>query len=170
MSLKSIAERAAHALGAADIIRNRNRAKVRILMYHRFYGDMAGLKAQCDHLSRHYHPISLTELAAAVRENRPLPPNSLAITVDDGYSDFERAFPVFQQFGLKVTLYVVSGFAAGELWLWPDHLLYLLENTPLHKTEIQVLGGTAHLDLKSPKAAFDSFCQTMIDIDRKSVV
>jgi peptidoglycan/xylan/chitin deacetylase (PgdA/CDA1 family) len=162
MSLKSIAEKTAHALGAVDLVRRRNRSSVRILMYHRFQGDLSGLAAQCEHLSRHYNSISLTELAEAARENRPLPPNSLAITVDDGYRDFDRAFPIFHEFGLKVTLYVVSGFAAGELWLWPDQVLYLFENTPLRQAEIPVPGGTARLDFSTPSAAFDSFSQAMI--------
>ena len=162
MSLKSIAEKAAHVLGAADLIRHRNRSCVRILMCHRFEGDLTGLTAQCEHLSRNYHSISLSELARAARENRPLPPNSLAITVDDGYRDFGRAFPIFQKFGLKVTLYVVSGFAAGDLWLWPDQVLYLFENTPLRQAEIPVSGGSARLDFGNASAAFDSFSQMMI--------
>jgi peptidoglycan/xylan/chitin deacetylase (PgdA/CDA1 family) len=162
MSLKSIAEKAARAFGAIDLIRHRNRSRVRILMYHRFHADLAGLTAQCQHLSRHYHSISLTELADAARENRPLPDNSLAITIDDGYRDFDRAFPVFREFGLKTTLYVVSGFASGELWLWPDQLLYLLENAKRPKAEIPVPGGITHLDLANPASAFDSFSQALI--------
>lgn len=162
MSVKSIAEKAAHTLGAVDFVRYRNRSSVRILMYHRFPQDMDGLIAQCEHLSGHYHPITLTELAQAARERRSLPPNSLAITVDDGYRDFGSAFPVFQQFGLKVTLYVVSGFAGGELWLWPDQLLYLFENTRQRQAEIPVPGGVTRLDLTNPSAAFDSFSQSLI--------
>jgi peptidoglycan/xylan/chitin deacetylase (PgdA/CDA1 family) len=162
MRLKSVVEKAVHALGAVDLVRHRNRSNVRILMYHRFQGDLAGLKAQCEHLSRHYHSISLTELAEAARENRPLPNNSLAITVDDGYHDFKRAFPIFREFGLKTTLYVVSGFASGELWLWPDQLLYLLENTPLPKAAIPVPEGTIHIDFSDPAAAFDTFSQALI--------
>jgi peptidoglycan/xylan/chitin deacetylase (PgdA/CDA1 family) len=164
MSLKSIAEQAAYSLGAAKIIRGRNRTRARILMYHRFQRDLDSLAAQCEHVRRHYHSVSLTELADAARENRPLPPNSISITVDDGYHDFRDAFPIFQKYGLKVTLYVVSGFAAGELWLWPDQLLYLLENTRRRHAEIPVPGGTTSLDLSNPSQAFSSFCQTMIEM------
>jgi peptidoglycan/xylan/chitin deacetylase (PgdA/CDA1 family) len=173
MSLKSFAEKAAHTLGAVHLIRQRNRSKVRILMYHRFHGDAGRLAEQCQHLSRHYHPISLSELADADRAGEPLPPNSLAITVDDGYGDFRHAFPVFQRFGLKVTLYVVSGFAAGDLWLWPDQLLYLFENSSPRKTEIPVPGGKVHLDLADAGAAFATFSQAMIamkDEDRLTLL
>jgi peptidoglycan/xylan/chitin deacetylase (PgdA/CDA1 family) len=162
MSIKSFAEHAAHALGAVSLVRRKNRDSVRILMYHRFPSDLARLTSQCEHLSRHYHPVSLAEIADSAGKGRGLPPNSLAITVDDGFRDFAPAFAIFRRFGLKVTLYVVSGFAAGELWLWPDQLLYLLEKSRLRKVEIPVPGGAEVLDISNPAAAFDSFCQTMI--------
>jgi peptidoglycan/xylan/chitin deacetylase (PgdA/CDA1 family) len=162
MSIKSIAEKTAHALGAVHLIRQRYRANARILMYHRFHADSSRLAEQCEHLSRHYHCISLTELAHAARAGQSLPPKSLAITIDDGYRDFQHAFSVFQRFGLKVTLYVVSGFAAGELWLWPDQLLYLFENAARRQPEIPLSTGTVRLDLSHPRAAFATFSQTMI--------
>lgn len=177
MSIKSFAEQAASSFGAVHLLRYKNRANARILMYHRFPGSPEDLQrrltAQCEHLRRYYHPISLDELAQAVRDDRSLPPNSLAITIDDGYRDFELAFPVFQEFGLKVTLYVVAGFAAGDLWLWPDQLLYLLENSSLEEAEVPIPTGYAHLDLTNPSAAFDSFCQTLIGMpnqDRLNVL
>jgi len=177
MSLKSIAERTAHSLGAAKIIRQCNRSNVRILMYHRFPGTPEDLQhrlaAQCEHVRRYYHPVSLDEVAQAVRDERSLPPNSLAITIDDGYRDFELAFPIFEKFGLKVTLYVVAGFAAGDLWLWPDQLLYLLENSPLGEADVPIPTGYVHLDLTNRTAAFDSFCQTLIGMrnqDRLNVL
>lgn len=164
MSIKSIAEGAAHRLGVVKLIRQQHQAQARILMYHRFPADPARLAAQCEHLSRHYHSISLTELAGAANANRPLPRNALAITVDDGYRDFQQAFPIFQRFGLKVTLYVVSGFANGDLWLWPDQLLYLFEKTARRKTEVPVPGGSIHLDFSDPAGAFTIFSQALISM------
>ena len=118
----------------ADLLRYKNRARTRVLMYHRFHGQPEDLQkrltVQCEHLSRYYHPISMDDLAQASRENRTLPPNALAITVDDGYGDFDLAFPIFQKFGFRTTLYVVSGFAAGELWLWTDQLLSVKYSPP----------------------------------------
>jgi peptidoglycan/xylan/chitin deacetylase (PgdA/CDA1 family) len=174
MSLKSIVkpllEGAAHALGAVHLVRTANRKRARILMYHRFPGAAADVRArltaQCEHLRQYYHSVSLDELAQATREGTPLPPNALAITVDDGYRDFAMAFPIFQAHGLKVTLYVVSGFASGELWLWPDQLLYLLENSPRSEANVVLPDGTAVRyplsDLAARRAAFVPLCETMI--------
>ena len=173
MNLKTLAVRAADKLGVFDGIRHYHRRKTRILMYHRFPEDLRFLTGHCRHLSRQYHSISLSELASASKDNRSLPPNSLAITVDDGYRDFQRAFPIFQEFGLKVTLYVVSRFAAGELWLWPDQLLHTFRTTPRPHADIPTPGGSVHLDFAHPHAAFDSFSQILIamgDQDRLSVL
>lgn len=179
MSLKSIAkpmlEGAAHALGAVRMVRSANRKRARILMYHRFQGPPAQVRAQltsqCEHMQRHYHSVSLDELARATRDGTPLPANALAITVDDGYRDFASAFPIFHAHGLKVTLYVVSGFAAGELWLWPDQLLYALENSPRTEASIVLPDGAAvcyPLTSQGERhAAFGPLCETLIQMSNE---
>jgi len=163
MNLKSIAEQTVHSLGAAQLLRVKNGARARILMYHRFHGNPeASLTAQCEHIRRHYHPITLDDIADAARDSRPLPRNAIAITIDDGYRDFQLAFPIFQSFDLKPTLYVVSGFAAGDLWLWPDQLLYLLENSPYPEARVPIHGVSIQVDLSNPTSAFEILCRKMI--------
>jgi peptidoglycan/xylan/chitin deacetylase (PgdA/CDA1 family) len=69
-------------------------------------------------------PISLSALIESLREGK-LPPNSLTITVDDGYRSYlEFGHEIFQRHKLPVTIYAVSGFADGRLWLWPDQVEY----------------------------------------------
>jgi peptidoglycan/xylan/chitin deacetylase (PgdA/CDA1 family) len=179
MNLKSIAkpmlEEAAHALGAVRMVRAANRKRPRILMYHRFQGGAdqvrAQLTSQCEHMQRHYHPVSLDEVAQATREGTPLPQNALAITVDDGYRDFASAFPIFLAHGLKVTLYVVAGFASGELWLWPDQLLYLLEKSPRSEASLVLPDGTAVRyplnDEAARRSAFGLLCEFLIRMNNE---
>ncbi len=170
MGLKSFAEQTAHTLGAAHLLRALHSSRARILMYHRFPGSAgevhANLTRQCEHLRRYYRPIGLTELATALQEHRPIPPGTIAITVDDGYADFAHAFPVFQSFGLKVTLYAVSGFASRELWLWPDRVQYLLDNTTVKSLTIPLPGSNPIvIDTSSPlsrQQAFQAICQPLI--------
>src|SRR4051812_10151784 len=96
-------------------------------MYHRFPADPVGLSAQCEYIRRHYTPVPLRLLARASRE---LPPNSVAITVDDGYEDFAaHAWPVFRRFEIPATVYLVSEFLDRRLWIWTDQLRYLIEHT-----------------------------------------
>lgn len=147
MGAKSLAEEAFRRSGALALLRFSSRNRLRILMYHRFPGSEAEIRAalerQCDHLRRAYHPVSASEVADALHGRRPLPPNSLTITVDDGYRDFQAAWNIFRSFGLQVTLFVVSRFVDRELWLWPDQVKILFETTPLDSVEIPLPDGTA---------------------------
>ena len=100
------------------------------------------LDRRCRHLQRFYHPISLTEAAHAWKNGERLPPNALAITVDDGYRDFhELAYPIFAARRLPVTVYLVTEFMDGTLWLWPDQLRYLVENSGSRSLETSLPSG-----------------------------
>src|SRR5437667_11433043 len=75
--------------GGVNLMRRAGRRGVRILLYHRFPASArASLEAQCAHLRRHYHLVSLDEVAGWLHNADRLPHNSLAVTVDDGYRDF----------------------------------------------------------------------------------
>lgn len=56
-----------------------------------------------------YRTITFTDLVAALRENRPPPPRTAVITIDDGYLDnFEIAAPILARHGFRATLFLVS--------------------------------------------------------------
>lgn len=76
-------------------------------------------------LRRHSRPISLAELLAAQRGERPLPRRSVLVTFDDAYRDFgEIAWPVLRRLGIPATLFVPTaypGYAQRAFWwdrLW----------------------------------------------------
>ena len=131
--LKAAARTVLHRLGGLAFLRRRRRADFRILMYHRFPGDLEtrqSLEAQCAEFRRCYHPVSLAEIGNSVHTGQPLPPRALAITVDDGYRDFlDHGFPVFEAYGLPVTVFVVSDFLDGLSWLWTDVLSHSIACT-----------------------------------------
>src|ERR1700680_342694 len=92
--LKSVAQQLFHRLGGVRLVRRINRNAARILMYHRF-NNPAQLNEQCIFLKRCYEPLSMRRLSECLQSGEPFPPNSVAITVDDGYREFLRvAFPV----------------------------------------------------------------------------
>lgn len=144
-TLKSIAERIVHGSGAMHLLRARRKNQCRILMYHGFQGTPSEVRAhltrQCEHLRRYYKPVSLSEIAEALRAGTALPVNGLAITVDDGYRDLSIAFPIFRSFGFNVTVYVVSEFTDGRIWLWPDLVKYTFGNTALRGMNITLERG-----------------------------
>jgi peptidoglycan/xylan/chitin deacetylase (PgdA/CDA1 family) len=65
-----------------------------------------------------YRVIPLAELAAALREGRPLPRRAVVLTIDDGYRDnYEVAFPVLRRRGFPADVFLVSErLDAGNDW------------------------------------------------------
>jgi peptidoglycan/xylan/chitin deacetylase (PgdA/CDA1 family) len=99
-------------------------------MYHRFPHGPAALPHQCEHIRRHYHPVSLTDVAESLRGGTPLPANAVAVTVDDGYRDFvTEAHPVFRAYNIPTAVFVVTDFLDGARWLWHDAVAYALAQT-----------------------------------------
>jgi peptidoglycan/xylan/chitin deacetylase (PgdA/CDA1 family) len=103
-------------------------------MYHRFGVDrderkldVKVLEEQLRYLRRHFNVVRLRELATRLRSGARPHPYTVALTVDDAYADFgELAYPVFRRYGIPVTVYVVSEFASGRMWLWWDAIRYVL--------------------------------------------
>jgi len=65
-----------------------------------------------------YRVIPLAELAAALREGRPLPRRAVVVTIDDGYRDnFEIALPILRRHGFAASVFLVSKrLDAGNDW------------------------------------------------------
>ena len=119
----------------------------RILFYHRFGDTRRAMSPrlfvqQLEYLRRHFVPMSLPDLVARRVSGEPLPARAVAVTIDDGYLDFaEHAYPQLQRFGIPVTLYTVSRFAAGSQWLWFDRLRYVCEHTRLATLSVSLPEG-----------------------------
>ena len=131
-SAKAVARFGMHRLGLLQAVLWYRRSSFQILTYHRFTDVLSVdptevLTRQCAFIRKHFHPVTMTEIERAVHHGSPLPPNALAITVDDGYRDFLTvAFPVFRAHELPVTVYLITGFLDGLLWPWWDRLDWAL--------------------------------------------
>src|ERR1039457_6120223 len=148
--LKSAAATPFRHAGGLAAVRWLNRQGLRILMYHRF-ADRAALARQCAHLRRHYRPVSMAAVSEWLRGGHRLPPYALAVTVDDGYRDFQEAgYPVFAEFGIPVTVFLVTDFLDGKSWLWFDRVLYAFRHANVSEASIEMPGGNVlHFKLDS---------------------
>jgi peptidoglycan/xylan/chitin deacetylase (PgdA/CDA1 family) len=127
--IKSIARSAFHASGAIGVARWLRRRNLRILMYHRF-SDRESIARQCAHIRSHYTPVSLTQAADWLFKGG-WPDNALVVTVDDGYRDFYQvAYPVFREYGIPATVYLVSDFIDRRQWLWVDRVRWSYLHSP----------------------------------------
>lgn len=135
-------------LGLYSLARVATRNQPRILMYHRFSESpqpgrvsRQAFEFQVKHLARYYNPVPMTDLVKGLRGEIRLKPNSIAITVDDGYLDFYTvAYPILKKYQVPATVFVTTKFVDGDFWLWPDKISYLLHSLTEIREEIQ-LGG-----------------------------
>lgn len=87
-----------------------------VVMYHRFgEADYPSTSVRLDQFAAHlaeltsgrYTVLPLPEIVAAFAEERPLPPRSVAITVDDAFASvYAEAWPRLRRAGLPFTVFV----------------------------------------------------------------
>lgn len=162
MAYSMVRDALAHAL--TPVARYLTRQRARVLFYHRFgegsrFMSAQVLETQLRYLKRHFNPISLGQFMEANVLGNPLPANAVVVTIDDGYADFlQIAYPLLQRYSIPATLYVVSQFAAGELWLWFDRIRYVCEHCELPEVAIDTAHEELRVMLASPterEAAWD---------------
>lgn len=88
------------------------------------------LRFSLEFLRKHnFNVVTVDEIAHAVEAQIPLPPKSVAFTLDDGYSDqVDIATDIFAEYDCPATFYVCTGFVDGDLWFWADKAHFIVEN------------------------------------------
>jgi peptidoglycan/xylan/chitin deacetylase (PgdA/CDA1 family) len=80
--------------------------------------------------------ISIDEAFEAVRENRVIS-NAVVFTMDDGFFDHALiAEKVFAKHHVPVTIFLVTDFVDGKLWLVDSKLAYIVENTEFNSCSL----------------------------------
>ena len=141
--------------GAGIFVRRRfSRGRATLLNYHRFpMEQIATLRRQFEYLARECRVLSMSELAASLREGAPIPANAVVITIDDGHRDFYTvAYPILRQLRLPAIMYLPTAFLDGA-WLWFDRYQFIFRNSPLDRAQVD--GIT--VDLSSSAARDHAF-------------
>jgi peptidoglycan/xylan/chitin deacetylase (PgdA/CDA1 family) len=123
---------------------------VPIFMLHRLQHADYGIQGQrADAIRKHleyfrkhgYQAISLAELGRHIVAGTPPPYQAAVFTIDDGFIDHhDIAAPLFAEFDIPLTFFLVSDFIDGKLWPWDDQLGYIIEHAS---------AGTYHLVLNA---------------------
>ena len=93
--------------------------------------------SQMRYLREHLHPVSLTNVIAHVESGTPLPPNSVAVTFDDGFADTYRyAFPILRRYQIPATIFVSTGYVETGEPFWFELASYLVYRVPPHSLDL----------------------------------
>jgi peptidoglycan/xylan/chitin deacetylase (PgdA/CDA1 family) len=110
----------------------------------------------------HYNLLPLEELAALIREKKPIPPKSVALTFDDGNKDnYTLAFPILKKYNVPAAFFIIInevGRAQNDRLNWDE--IRLMQESALVTFGSHCLGPEPLVNLKSEtqlkKEIFDS--------------
>lgn len=98
---------------------NEDDRSVMVLNYHKIANEHKSLSVTLDDFEQQmkwldeygYHCITPQQLYDFVANGAELPQNPVLITFDDGYKDnYTNAYPIMKKYGMKGTIFVVTGF------------------------------------------------------------
>ena len=98
-----------------------------------------------------YEAISLETLASALINGDSVPDKTAVFTIDDGFFDqFELAGPLFAEYDIPLTYFLITDFIDKKLWPWDDQISYILNSTnegkyllDLGRKEFEIVVGSA---------------------------
>lgn len=102
------------------------------------------------YLATNYAVLRLPEIVERFRSGRPLPPNAVAITFDDGYADNLQAARTLAAHGLTATFYLTAGCLAGGEPFWPAEIRMLLRAVRGSVLRLRMSGCIEELPLNGP--------------------
>jgi peptidoglycan/xylan/chitin deacetylase (PgdA/CDA1 family) len=93
-------------------------------------------------LRQAYHLVPLDVVVDAVARGAAPPPNSVAVTLDDGYADnYLQAFPVLRALGVPATVYVVTETLDEGPMLWMAELRAAVMTSTKPALRVEIGGG-----------------------------
>ena len=103
---------------------------------------------QINFLAQNYRLVSLRRVLETVVTGRQLPPQSVLITFDDAYKDFQKfAWPVLKAHGAPAVLFVPTAYPDASIQFWWDRI-----SAAVYQTSHTSLGvGDRRLPLRQSK-------------------
>lgn len=107
---------------------------------HRLWVSPHRFAEQLDALTRHFVPLSLSELAERLRAGK-VPDKAVVVTFDDGYADnLWNARPLLERFGVPATVFVTTGLVGTDREFYWDELERLLLRETEQELRLEVRG------------------------------
>lgn len=122
-----------------------------VLTYHRFpdpdadesFDDgvvdvtPASFDRQLSSLKKHFTLVGIEELSAFAA-GKALPPNSVAVTFDDGYLDnYVRALPILKRHNAKAIFFLPTAYISERRLYWWDRVAYIVKRSALRSIALE---------------------------------
>jgi peptidoglycan/xylan/chitin deacetylase (PgdA/CDA1 family) len=92
---------------------------------HKFATKPGEFYQQMEYLKSNFRVVSLHDFYKLKKTEKDLPDKLAMVTFDDGYKDnYEYAFPILSEFGIKAAVFVTTGFINGDIDITKDHIIY----------------------------------------------
>lgn len=92
-------------------------------------------------IARHFRPMRLTDIVEALDAGEVLPPDTVAVTFDDGYDDnYHVAAPILEEAGVPATFFVSTGHLDSGRPYGYDWLVHMILVTGAPRLELPELG------------------------------
>ncbi|MEX1827183.1 polysaccharide deacetylase family protein [Luteibacter sp. CQ10] len=99
-------------------------------------------REQMRRIKRYFHPMRLTDVVAALDAGEALPPDTVAVTFDDGYDDNYRiAAPILDELKVPATFFVSTGHIdTGKPYAydWLVHMILMTDRPRLVLPELGI--------------------------------
>ena len=109
-------------------------------------------------LAQYYNFVSLPEVAEMLSGIRPIVPNSLALTFDDGYrNSLIFAVPVLRKFKAPATIFLCTGNVTEQTPFWFDRLDYAVQSMNDDTISHRGIPELAEIDFSNRERLISSF-------------
>jgi peptidoglycan/xylan/chitin deacetylase (PgdA/CDA1 family)/glycosyltransferase involved in cell wall biosynthesis len=111
----------------------------------------SGFERHVAYLTANYEVLPLPEIVSRMRNNRPLPANTVALTFDDGYADNLAAARTLNRYGASGTFYLTACCMDNIEPFWPSEIRYLFNAMPCETVTVEAAGKQIALPCSTPK-------------------
>jgi peptidoglycan/xylan/chitin deacetylase (PgdA/CDA1 family) len=148
--------RACGGLSLATSTRQRATNELLVLAYHRVLptvpeseypfdielvsADPEQFDWQMAWISRHFTPLSVSEIVDCLDRKKPLPTGAVAVTFDDGFVDnYTHAFPVLRTRKIPACIFLSTDYVGSDRPYWFEAVARLLMEAPVRSVKLPTI-------------------------------
>lgn len=150
-----------------------------VLMYHRVTRDekVPGITPQIFEkhlqlLSKYYQVVDI-DTAINTSKLESTAQAQVVLTFDDGYYDFyTQAWPLLKKYNLPASIYITTDFIEGGMWMWPDKVREILNQSALDNITLPNIGelslSAEHYENNWHRIS--DYCLPMLETERSAYI